>query len=188
MDLSAYRNYQVLGRNIQAYVVAFRQYPTVLDKYLTRFNLDLNSELEWYPLEPWLGMTHGVSQEVGAGSAYSCGKKVAELAPLPPEIQAAKTILEMLDVVYHINHRRDGVVMFDGATGKMLEGIGNYRCEFLEGGSSAQFVCDNPYPCDLDRGILNGFASRFEPAVSVTHGASGCRKKGDSQCTYLVQW
>ena len=70
----------------------------------------------------------------------------------------------------------------------MLDGIGHYACEIQPGGSSAHVTCDNPYPCDLDRGIIAGFAARFEPAVAVSHATSACRTKGDGACVYLVQW
>jgi hypothetical protein len=70
----------------------------------------------------------------------------------------------------------------------MLDGIGSYRYDGLMNESAATLYSDNPYPCDLDRGITAGFVARFEPSVSVTHHDDACRKKGDTACTYLIQW
>lgn len=193
MDESALAGYDVWGVPLLAYVFAFRQYPSVLEKYFARLGISGTLDHEhlktrYIPMSGWVKSTHEIVEEVGASTAYSIGKKIPDTAPLPPGTEDIKAVLMGVDISFHIHHRKDGVVMFDAETGTMLEGIGHYRCDLLEGGTSATMTCDNPYPCDLDRGILAGFAGRFEPAVSVSHATSACRKKGDSACVYLVQW
>lgn len=143
MDTSPYASFDVWGVALLAHVHAFKQYPTVLEKYFKRIGIGTDPD-------PVALQTHWVPMDM--------------------------------------HHRKDGVVMFDPATSTMLDGIGHYRCEVQEGGTSATMTCDNPYPCDLDRGILAGFAARFEPAVSVSHSSAGCRKKGENACVYLVEW
>ncbi len=50
-------------------------------------------------------------------------------------------------------------------------------------------VCENPYPCAFDRGIIQAMAARFEPAAQVKHvDLGGCRKKAAESCSYLVSW
>jgi hypothetical protein len=193
MTTNAYTNFDVWGVSLLGHVHAFKQYPTVLEKLLERTGITTKLDPEtlatyWIPMPAWIQLTHGVAAEVGASTAYSIGRKIAEAAPLPPEIDSITAVLMGVDVSYHMHHRKDGVVMFDPATGSLLEGIGHYRCELQEGNTAATMTCDNPYSCDLDRGILAGFAGRFEPAVSVTHSGDGCRKKGDEACIYFVQW
>ncbi len=54
-------------------------------------------------------------------------------------------MLSKLDTIYHLNHSRDGVVMFDLATGEMTEGIGHYTYERV-GEREVLMLCDNPTP------------------------------------------
>lgn len=185
--------YDVWGVPLLAYAHAFRQYPTVLEKYFSKLGITGNLDPEalksqYVPMTAWVKSTHEIVEEVGASTVYSIGKKIPDTAPLPPGTDDIKAVLVGVDISFHMHHRKDGVVMFDPQTGTMLDGIGHYHCELHEGGNTAHLTCDNPYPCDLDRGILSGFAARFEPAVSVSHATSACRKKGDSACVYLVQW
>jgi hypothetical protein len=88
-----------------------------------------------------------------------------------------------------MNHRKLGQEMFSPATGKMLEGIGHYGYEEIPGKKLIISVCNNPYPCAFDRGILAAMAQRFELSSSVAHdNAKPCRKNGADSCTYMISW
>jgi hypothetical protein len=94
-----------------------------------------------------------------------------------------------MDVAYHLNHRKNGAPMFDPATGAMLEGIGHIRTQFFDNERRATVVCEEPYPCEFDRGLITALANRFEPMAKTLHDNSApCRKKGDSSCTFHVSW
>ena len=185
--------YDVWGVPLLAYAHAFRQYPTIMEKYFHKLGmagaLDPNElKSQYVPMDAWIASTHAIVQEVGASTVYTIGKKITDTAPLPPGVDDIKAVLMGIDASYHVHHRRDGVVMFDMETGTMLDGIGHYKCELQPNENKAHVTCDNPYPCDLDRGIIAGFAARFEPAVAVSHATSACRSKGDGACVYLVEW
>jgi len=196
MDFSKYRPFEIWGHGLVAYVQAFKAYPTVGDKYFKQYNLlqdgvphtSEHLRNHWYPMESWILASHAIANEVGTGTAYSIGKKVGEIAEVPPDFNSLVKVLSALDAVYHLHHRKDGEVMFNPQTGKQIEGIGKWTCTMASEGTSATISTDNPYPCDFDRGILTGFASRYEEATSVTHVPGSCRKKGEGSCTYLVQW
>jgi len=50
-------------------------------------------------------------------------------------------------------------------------------------------VCDDPYPCDYDMGIITSFAKKFDKMATVRHAEHlPCKKKGADSCTYLVKW
>ena len=53
-------------------------------------------------------------------------------------------------------------------------------------------VCDNPYPCAFDRGIIEAAAKRFAAQsflVNAVHDDScDCRNRGGESCTYHVNW
>lgn len=73
----------------------------------------------------------------------------------------------------------------------MSEGIGHYVFS-KPGDREAKMVCQNPYPCDFDRGIIEGMARKFRPTgstVQIAHNdAAPCRKKGAQSCEYIIKW
>jgi hypothetical protein len=94
-----------------------------------------------------------------------------------------------VDVAYHINHRKNGVPLFDMNRGTMSEGIGHYGYERIAGKNKIVSLCKNPYPCAFDHGILTAMARKFAPAAKVTHDDSKeCRSKGADSCTYVITW
>ncbi len=68
--------------------------------------------------------------------------------------------------------------------------IGHYRCE-PAGPTAARILCDNPYPCEFDRGIIQAMARRFAGgrSVSVRHDESHtCRNQDSESCAHVVTW
>lgn len=147
---------------------------------------------EWYSQQAWLDAFKTISEVTGAFTLFNIGKKIPENAQFPPEIDNIEKALSAIDVAYHMNHRLNGEVLFNPGTGEMKEGIGHYGYEKVED-KLVRMVCDNPYPCDFDRGIIEAMAQQFKPAdcplVMVQHDDSQpCRKKGDDSCTYIIKW
>jgi hypothetical protein len=70
----------------------------------------------------------------------------------------------------------------------MLEGIGHYGYEAV-GARRIVAVCDAPYPCAFDRGILVGVSSRFEPhATRRARSKAPCRSQGQDRRTFIITW
>jgi len=70
--------------------------------------------------------------------------------------------------------------------------IGTYSFAATNGTAGKMF-CQNPYPCEFDRGIITAMARRFSPGgsrqVCVEHDDEApCRKQGAESCTYHVRW
>jgi hypothetical protein len=106
------------------------------------------------------------------------------------QLDSIKPALASIDVAYHLNHRIGGRVLYDAASGATRDGIGHYAFRD-EGPRAALVVCDNPYPCAFDRGIVQAVAERFCAAgdrVAVEHLLPGCRRTGDGACRYRVSW
>ena len=79
--------------------------------------------------------------------------------------------------------------MFDINTKAMLEGIGHYGFEKVANEAKIVSVCENPYPCDFDRGIITAMARRLAKQALVTHDdTKPCRKLEGDSCTYVVTW
>jgi hypothetical protein len=188
---------EVNGESLGATVDAFKAYPAVVAKYLVKHGLVKTSDgraesidrSAWYPLDKWLAAYSEIAREIGVNSLYTIGKKIPENAAFPPHLADIKAALTTIDIAYHLNHRKNGKLMFDTNTGVMLDGIGHLRVEFCEKDRKATIVCQEPYPCEFDRGLITALANRFEPMAKTLHDNNApCRKKGDSSCTYHVSW
>jgi hypothetical protein len=188
--------FEVSGDCIGAILDGFRQYPTVALKYMAKYGIigsesKAPSDLDrsaWYPLESWLAAYKGIAEEVGANSMFAIGKRIPQNAQFPPHVVDVHSAIQSINVAYHMNHRKDGTVMFNPGTGAMLDGIGRYVYE-KRGDRSIACACENPYPCDFDRGLVSAMAQRFEELSRTEHDdAAPCRKKGGSSCTFVVTW
>jgi len=152
----------------------------------------LIDEQEWYPQQNWLNAFREIAEQLGGMNILLIGRALIKIAEIPP-MENLKEALHSLDVIYHMNHRLNGVPMFDPATGKMLEGIGHYHVtEYNEEERKAVMVCNNPYPSKFDEGLLSQLVVRFKPERSfprVTLDATKeTRLNGGDSCTYLISW
>ena len=193
MDGKSLAGFEVSGNLLRSIIEGFRNYPSVALKYLSQHGI-VKSDKEvdaagWYPVGPWIAALGAMVKEVGSNSMYKIGKSVPENAVFPPHIKDIQSAIESIDSAYRMNHRKNGEPMFDPATGKALPGLGRYGYEAVQGENRIISVCDNPYPCDLDRGLIAAMATRFEPTARTEHdNEAACRKKGGESCTYVIFW
>jgi hypothetical protein len=186
---------EVDGRNVRNVIDAFRLVPRIgleacvrhgIGRVLANGTIDVATD-GWYPMDAWLALLSDILDRVGPAKMTEVGTLVPQYAVFPPHVTAHDQALESLNVAYHLNHRKHGRVMFDPAADMMLEGIGHYRFT-RTGPGSGTIDCDNPYPCDFDRGIPIGLGNRFGHRTRVTHTDAGCRKTGAVRCIYDVAW
>jgi len=132
----------------------------------------------WYSQQNWLNAFKEISEKLGRGTLFSIGQKIPENAKFPATIDSFEKALESINVAYKMNHRGGE--------------IGYYKYVGSIGTKEAKMICENPYPCDFDMGLIDAMAKRFKPenaiSVSVRHGNGSCRKKGDNLCEYIVYW
>jgi hypothetical protein len=187
---------EVSGESVGAIVDGFRKFPTIAQKYLSKYGfikpnqgLGEIDRTRWYPQEGWLLAFEAIADEVGVNSLYGVGRLIPENAIFPPHMHDVPSALSSLDIAYHMNHRKNGQIMFDPQTGMMLEGIGHMIATPVENENRVVVVCEEPYTCDFDRGIVAGLASRFDGLAKTSHDNNApCRKKGADSCTYMVWW
>ena len=131
----------------------------------------------WYPQQAWLDSFKVIAEKVGPNTLYQAGRQVPTEYRFPPGVESIEAVLTDLDAAYRGSHRGGEV--------------GHYRFQFL-GLNKGQMTCDNPYPCDFDRGIISALAQRFEPPgslVDVRHEEDApCKKEGADSCTYTISW
>jgi len=188
---------EVLGASVQAIVAGFQEASTLASRLLLEQGMGKpgpNGKVTiepdaWYPASRMLSTFRQVAEEVGSVVQFQIGLKVPENAMFPPSVKDIESAMGAIDIAYHMNHRRNGKPLFDPATGKMQEGIGHYKHARVQGKNEIHVVCDNPYPCDFDRGLVTAMARKFQANAFVLHDDSKpCRKKGAASCTYLVRW
>jgi hypothetical protein len=142
----------------------------------------------WFPLDTNLRVLAGIGRQFGDRAIFEIGFSVRDHATFPPAIVDVRRALASLDVAFHMNHRRDGLVMFDPGTGQMLEGIGHYSCRSSTGRALVS-ESSTVYPCDFDLGVISGIASRFDAGARVRHPADApCRRRDAAACVYAVSW
>jgi hypothetical protein len=185
-------NAEVNGETVFSVVDGMGMFKTTALAILAKNGIQDPKPGLWYSQQAWLKAFQEISASIGPYTLYSIGLKIPENAHFPPQIDSIENALRAIDVAYHMNHRIAGQILFDPQTGTTLEGIGHYIFE-KAGEREVKMTCHNPYPCDFDKGIIDGMANRFKPAGSpfalVRHADTGpCRKKGAEMCEYKVSW
>ncbi len=133
---------------------------------------------QWYPLSAVLNAFKLIFEKIGPSTVRAIGRKIPEVGRFPPDIDSLEKGLRSIDIAYHGAHRGS-------------DPIGGYHLEFRDR-RSAKMMCDNPYPCDLDLGLIEAICDRFRPKdalwVRIEHDPKTCRRRSDNSCTYLITW
>lgn len=170
------KNVRVSGSAVLAVIEGMGVYRKMALRILRENGIDDPQSDKWYPQQAWLDAFRKIADEIGQETLRGIGEKIPGTAIWPSTARDVGEALASIDVAYHLNH-------FGGE-------IGHYSFE-MDGERSGKVVCDNPYPCAFDFGIVRATANRFAPEgvmPVVKHGPEGCRRKGDESCTYLISW
>ncbi len=131
----------------------------------------------WYSQQAWLDSFAKIAKEIGPNTLYQIGRQIPQQHYFPPGIDSIESVLSDLDAAYLKSHRGGEV--------------GHYRFQVV-GMRIGTMTCDNPYPCDFDRGIIQALAERFEPAgslVDVRHEDNApCKRNSGNSCVYTISW
>lgn len=133
---------------------------------------------QWYPLPSVIHALDDIRTQVGPRTVRAIGHRTATYALVPTSLLVFPQFLADSDSIYRSNHRGS-------------RGLGSYQ--YLGGtAASARLRCDNPYPCEFDQGLFEGFYARFTPPGSfrlrIVHEPGGCRDQGGEACLYQLTW
>lgn len=169
---------QVLGRAVLSIVDGMDLFRSRALKILHENGISSLQAEEWYRQQDVLNAFKTICDKIGPNTVRTIGRKIPSNAQFPPEIDSIQAALASIDVAYRMNHRGSSRV-------------GSYHLDKPQK-DSARMVCENPYPCDMDFGLIEAMADRFRPRGSirlrVEHEAGPCRRKGDEECGYLIAW
>lgn len=180
--------YEVFDQRIE---VHGRTILVVVDDALARFSEEYRTEAlntlaangvddpkpdEWYPQQAWLDTIRTIAEELEPHLLDRLGGQIPQAAAWPDDISTVEAGLRSIDEAYQSNHRGGDA--------------GSYRYEH-EGDRTGRVVCNNPYPCLFDRGLVRAVAQRYAPVKSfvfVEENGQNCRREADDTCTYTVSW
>lgn len=168
-------NVTVNGQTVLAVVEGMEHSREKAQQILTKHGIANPHKEEWYPQQSWLNSFKEIAENIGTYALYCIGVKIPDNAQFPPDIDSLEKALKSIDVAYHMNHRGGE--------------IGDYK--FLkDADGSLHFICNNPYPCEFDRGIIEGVARKYTTPgqhILVKHDDTApCRDKGADSCTYHI--
>jgi hypothetical protein len=187
---------EVNGQTIHSVVEALRRVRRDAGQYLVaegigemdeggQFHLEQDA---WFSQEAWLRAFRRISEDIGQLALYEIGLAIPRNAKFPEWVTDVNTAVRSIDVAYHMNHRKNGEVMYDANADTMLDGIGHYGYE-KKGRREIVSVCENPYPCRFDQGILTTMVFKFQPNAQIDHDTGApCRREGAHSCTYRITW
>ncbi len=172
-------NVEVNGESILALVDGMGAFRETALRILEKQGIPDPQPGEWYRQQSLLDAFAVISEKLGADALYNIGLKIPGNAQFPSDINSLDRALNVLDIAYHMNHRYGEIGHYN------LNNVGDFGFEM---------VCENPYPCDFDRGLLAALCGRYKPkgsgvTATVIHDDSKpCRKSGASSCTYRITW
>jgi hypothetical protein len=165
---------EVNGETVLSVVDGMGAYRSVGEKILKTHGIESPTPGQWYSQQAWLDAFKTIADRVGDSTLYEIGKKIPANAKFPPEVDSPEKALAAIDMAYHMNHRN----------GK----IGNYSFQ-QTGPRSGKMTCDNPYPTEFDRGIIEAMAGKFSDVVDVAlDQAASTRSSGGEADVYVINW
>lgn len=168
---------EVFGKAVSSILAGMLAIQSRAERMLAANGISPLVEEQWYPLESVLKTFYDVQKQIGPNTVRAIGRKCASVAPFPV-INSMEEALRGLGMAYLMNHR--------GNTD-----IGGYHYTAL-GDRRGRMLCDNPYPCEFDEGLIDALTERFRPVdaffVRIEHEPSTCRQRGDKHCTYTIAW
>jgi hypothetical protein len=195
-----YKDYQILGANLQTILDGFGSFTLLASKILLEAGLGTIDDegiglakldpAQWYPVPNLLRAWERIQTEFGEFTIKQAGLHIAKRAKQVSDahFQNLETAFKLMDAGYLINHAKNGVPMFNPQTGQAMEGIGHYRLRPGANKNQLIFDVDALYPCAFAAGIVEGVALIFDPKAKMTHDPKMCRKRGAPICTYTVTY
>ncbi len=169
---------RVAGASILAMLDALGVWRTRGVKILDEHGIGDPQAASWYSLQSYLDAMRFIYEKIGPATIADIGRKLVATNSFPPEIDSLDAALSTLDDAYRLRHRGHDIGYFKYA--RVTE-------------RAATMEIHNPYPCELDRGVVSALAKRFRsPTATTVHveheSADSCRKSGAESCLLTVTW
>ena len=172
-------NAQISGIRVTATVEALDIYKQTGYKMLAEHGISEPQPDGWYSQQDFIDFLEAISTQVGSATVFMMGKNLGTTGPIPPQIDTLEKVLSGMDKFYKLHHRN-----VPSNEGWSFEKTGP---------SSIKLVSTGPYPDDMLRGVIVGYAERFRPVadhrIHVTIDPTQPRRDtGGDSVTILVTW
>jgi hypothetical protein len=164
---------QVSGGNILSMLAAMGPFRARGERVLAENGIGEVDVERWYPLAAYVRALEAIRERMGPNTLLQIGKQIPNHVVMPPGIDTFEKVLASFGQAFDLNHRG------------WAPGAITYRAH---GDRSGTIVSGTPYPCDFDRGVIQGFFRKLlGTPVNVVHDEGlGCKKHGDPTCTHQV--
>ena len=166
-------NATVSGGNILSMLAAMGPFRKRGEAILADHGITEVDVERWYPLRAYVASLRMIGQKMGPNTLLQIGKQIPNHIPLPPGLDTFEKVAGSFGPAFDMNHR--GVAP-------------NAITYQMTSDRSALITTGTPYPCEFDRGVIQGFfQTLLGTRVTVTHDeAGGCKNDGSQTCTHLV--
>jgi hypothetical protein len=164
---------EVLGSSINSTINSFpKKGRSAAKQIYARHGIDNPTDDKWYPHKLNLAAMSTLYDKFGPSMLHKIGRDKPKNTAWPPDIETATDAVMSINDAYQRNHRNGEV--------------GGYHAEQL-GQSRIKLVCDNPYPCPFDEGLIEGVAFEFATGTAIINEVGDeCREESGERCTYEV--
>jgi hypothetical protein len=163
----------VSGGNILSMLAAMGPFRKRGEAILAEHGISEVDVERWYPLRAYVASLRTISQKMGPNTLLQIGKQIPHHIPLPPGLDSFEKVASSFDPAFEMNHR----------------GFPPHPISYeMTSDRSALITTGTPYPCEFDRGVIQGFfQTLLGTRVTVTHDENGgCKNEGSGTCTHLV--
>lgn len=163
---------RVSGGNILSMLAAMGPFRRRGEQILAEHGITDVEADAWYPLSALVDALETISEKMGPSALFQTGQNIPDHVFLPPDLDSFEKVAGSFAVAFDMNHR--------GVEGGISHQMTDER--------TALIVSGTPYPCDFDRGVIQGFFHRLiSTRIHVVHDtAVPCKNDGGTSCTHLV--
>ncbi len=167
-------NAQCSGGNVLALIAALGPFHARASKILVSHGIaDVQAD-GWYSLQHFAAALAEIGERLGPATLFQVGARLPELIAMPPGLDEFDTVANAFAHAFELNHRHAGT--------------GGIECR-VTGVGAATIVSRTPYPCDFDRGVIQGFFRKLLGRSVVTSHADDapCKARSGGSCTHVVR-
>ncbi|MFC7082439.1 hypothetical protein [Halorussus caseinilyticus] len=165
---------EVNGRSVQSIVEGVGQFSSAYKEraleILANHGLPEPTEGEWYSMQSYLDAFAELVDTVGPKTVTKIGSEIPNVVEWPEDVETVEDGMHALDDVYQMNHRGGE--------------IGYYEFE-RTGDSGGIMECKNPYPPELDEGLIQAVAEKFSGEGAFVRIEQ--TSEGETR-TYQISW
>jgi hypothetical protein len=162
----------VSGGNILSMLAAMGAFRKSGEQILSTHGITNAAADGWYQLSEYVAALNEIEARIGPSTLFRVGQEIPNHIKLPPGIDTFDKVIGSFGPAFSMNHR--------GA------GAGGITFE-VTGPDVGIIVSGTPYPCDFDRGVIQGFFRKLvKGSLNYRHDESSCKKKGTPTCVHNV--